>query len=362
MKRLKNLITGKSITIGFCIRAIQEAAKRKTKRENVQKVLNNIEDYAHELQDMILNETFEPCKYTYEVRIEHGKKRYLQKSKFFPDQCMHHALIILIRPKLEKRIDPLAVASIPNRGQALGIKAIEKVLRKKKSKRLYKYCGKGDIKKCFESIKPQVVMDCFRKMIKDERYLRLFGKVVYSYDSLPLGNYMSAWILNILLKPMDERIRAQDGVTFYVRFMDDFAFFSPNKRKARRLKKIVIEELTKLKLQLKHDYKLFVIDINGIDMMGYRFFRNTTILRRRNLKKIYRQLYIMSKQKYYSVYYCQSIVSRLGMCRHCNSKYIWKISGKIIDMYRIKNIISESSREYYYNILGKTYKAKMLLI
>ena len=44
-------------------------------------------------------------------------------------------------------------------------------------------------------------------------------KVVYSCESLPLGNYCSAWTLNLLLKDMDGTIRKQDGVTHYLRYM-----------------------------------------------------------------------------------------------------------------------------------------------
>ena len=362
MKRIGNLITEETITIDFCKQAIYNAAKNKTRRTNVMKVLMCIDDKARELQAIILNETYRPAPTTHEIRLENGKERYLTKCRYFPDQCIHHVLVMLVKDKLEKRLDPLAVASIPNRGQGLAQKAIENVLNVSRKRKKATYCGKGDIKHCFESVKPHVVMRCICRIVKDIKYIRLMSKVIYSCNSLPLGNYTSAWILNILLKDFDNRIREQDGVIFYVRYMDDFLFISPNKRKARRLREIIIKELAKLELELKPNYQLFRIIDRGIDMIGYRFFKNNTILRKRNLKKIYRQIRIMSKQKYYKVHDCLSIMSRLGMCRHCNSKYIWRLAGQQVDLYKVKNIIREASRLYSYTMNGKEYKPKMLLL
>ena len=82
MKRLSNLITPEIITHEFCVRAIYEASYRKHLRDNVIRVLENIDEYADKLRDMILNETFEPNPYGFEIRMENGKERKLQKPKF----------------------------------------------------------------------------------------------------------------------------------------------------------------------------------------------------------------------------------------------------------------------------------------
>ena len=360
MKRIGYLITEETITVDFCKEVIYEASKRKRKRDNVMRVLNNIEHYAKRLRKMILSDGYVPSKYSHEVRIEHGKERKLQKARFFPDQCIHHVLIMLIRDKITKRIDHCAVASIPKRGQSAGLRKLKYwIQRESNAKRISKYCGKGDIRKCFESVKPNVVMDMYERFIKDKKYLRLMEKVVYSYDSLPLGNYCSAWTINLLLKNLDEAIRKNPCVNHYLRYMDDFVFMCSNKRKAKKVKKIVEKELEKLGLELKDNFQLFNIDNRGIDMMGYRIFRNYTILRKRNFKKIFRKVKQMQKLKFYPVKDCQSLMSLLGQCRHCNSKYVWKIVGRKIDLHVVKKVISESSRAYS---LGEGYKPKMILI
>ena len=51
--------------------AILCASKKKTKRKGVQKVLANIDKYAHEIQDMLVNKSYVPSPYT-EVQIKDG--------------------------------------------------------------------------------------------------------------------------------------------------------------------------------------------------------------------------------------------------------------------------------------------------
>lgn len=345
IKRINNIVTENNVTHELCVKAIYEASNRKREKSFVKKILKNIDKYADIVRNMILMDTFMPSPYQYAVRIERGKERKLQKPKFFPDQVVHHVLIMLVRDRFLARIDPYAVAGIPGRGQKLGIDKLAFWIQREGRRRTKtKYCVKGDIRHCFESIKPDIIMQLFKRLIKDRLYLSLVSKIIYSTDSLPLGNYMSIWILNLLLKDFDDAIRKQPYVTHYFRYADDFVAFSSNKKKLKLLKCVVVAYLSKIGVKLKDNYQLFKLEDRGLDMLGYRFYRNTTILRKRNLKSIYRDTHKMKKLTIYDVYSCLSLVSRLGMCRHCNSKYVYRTVGKSVNMYKVKDIIRDSSR------------------
>ena len=345
IKRWGNLITSTSVSHSFCVQAIREASRRKRDRRIVQKILSDIDNYANDLRYMILNNTFEPKPYSYECRIEYGKYRKLQKPAFFPDQCIHHALIMLIRDKLVKRIDPYACASINNRGSKMAISKCKYWIQKKAKRRTStKYIIKCDIHKCFDSIKPAVVMSMWQRIIKDKQWLNLTRKVVFSCESLPLGNYMSAFTLNIMLKSLDETIRANKTVSHYIRYMDDFVIFVRNKRKAKAIKAIILGELSKLGLRLKSNYQMFALSDRGLDFVGYRFFRKYTILRKRNHFKLLRQARRMSLRSHWGVKSCQSIMSRLGLCTHCHSKYQYKVVGNLININAVKEIIRRWSK------------------
>ena len=105
--------------------SVREAAKGKKKREKVDHILRNKSLYAYKIQYMLLHNTFEPHPYGEEIRMEKGKERHLQKPTFYPDEVIHHALIMLVRDILLKRMDYYACASIPDRGQNRAINAIK---------------------------------------------------------------------------------------------------------------------------------------------------------------------------------------------------------------------------------------------
>ena len=356
MKRWGNILNSNTITIEFCKDAIYESALHKHKRIWVKKIIDNINYYAIQIQYMLLNDTFKPNKYGYELRMERGKLRKLQKPVFYPDQVIHHALIMLIRERLFKRLDPYALASIPTRGQHPGIKHIKSWL--KNDKQNTKYCLKCDIKKCFENVLPHIIIKEFRKFIKDERWLSIFEKIVNSTGSLPLGNYMSAWILNIMLIRMDTMIRENKFVSHYIRYMDDFLIFSNNKRKLHELIPSIINKLCDIKLELKHNYQIYNVGKQGTDMLGFRYFYRNTLMRKNNLKLLYRQVNRLSKLKFITVKDCKSISSRIGQLKYCNSYKLRLYINKKLDINKIRRIISDNDKIDS----GKELNSKFVLI
>ena len=54
--------------------AILNAARRKMKRNNVQKVMNNIDKYVDNIQNMLINKSYTPSPYQ-EVKIQDGVRK-----------------------------------------------------------------------------------------------------------------------------------------------------------------------------------------------------------------------------------------------------------------------------------------------
>ena len=182
MKRKRNLLTKTSLSIDICKDAIKKAAKGKRKRYYVRNILMHIDTYAIRLQKMILEETYIPTPYKYKTVIELGKERHLAKPKFWPDQCVHHALYEVAKGIFDNHIDPHAISSISNRGIDMGVKLLKRwMLTNDVHKRAQvKYCVKFDIKKCYESVKPEVVMKCIKRVIKDKKYIRILERILFT--------------------------------------------------------------------------------------------------------------------------------------------------------------------------------------
>lgn len=359
MKRISNIITEENVTLELCQEAIREAAKGKMRRRSVRTTMSHFYERAEEIRDMILNDTFVPSPYGYKEKMEYGKLRKLCVPRFYPDQVIHHVMIMLIEDKIMKRIDPYAIASVKGRGIHYGLNHIENwVSKEEHCRRDSKYCFKGDIRHCFESIKPDVALTAYSSFIKDKKYLNIMKKILYCSDSLPLGNYISAYTLNLLLKPMDVRIRDLECAKHYLRYMDDFIVLGANKRKMKVIRDVVIEELSKLNLKLKDNYQLFKVDNRGIDIVGYRIFRNRVLLRKRNMKRLFRKAKKMHDNKIYSVKDCMSFISMLAQVKYCENKYIYKVLGDLVNIPLAKHIIGEYARK---RDKGVAYESDVIL-
>ena len=351
MKRLGNIIDENTISVEFCSNCIKNAIVGKTKRNEVISIKENIEEYAYALRQMILKQDgmdFNPAPYRFEERMENGKMRKLCKPEFWPDQCVHHVMIESIKEFLMKRIDTYVCSSIPGRGIDYGLNALERIIQRGKYLDT-KFYLKMDIKKCFDSMSSQMIYDRMTLIIKDKRWLELFHKIIMNHPTLPIGLYMSAWILNIILKPLDDFIRSHEVAKYYVRYMDDMVVFGPNKRHLYRLQEEIEIKLKELYgLSMKENWKIALTDVkrkdvfrNGVDMLGFRVYRDKTILRKKNFIKIRNHYFHMQKlkrrHKKITVKECMSFVSkaahRYRVCNNTlNSKYFFEIEiEKLID-------------------------------
>lgn len=333
-KRLGYIITEENVTEELCKAAIKCAAKKKTRRYSVRRVLKNLDSYAKKLRRLILDGTYEPSPYKECHIIDRGSKKHrvLHKPKFFPDQCIHHAVIRLVKPKLKARLDTYAISGITGKGTGYGYKAIRRWLSK--DPRHTKYCLKCDVRHCYENIKPEVIMNIFKRFIKDKKYLALIKKIAYSHTSLPLGNYTSSWIENLVLLELDKICHA--NCAHYLRYVDDFILLGSNKKKLRNMLLKISLCLAKQGLWLKKNYQMFPVDKRGIDMLGFRFYHTHTLLRKRALLGFLRVIRKWKKRK--TPFRARSLLSRIGntkwyASKNFKEKYLKGISRKELKRY-----------------------------
>lgn len=337
-KRIGYIITPDNVTFELCLQAIINASKRRRRRYDVKRVLQHISNYARKLQSIVLDGTYKPSPYKVCHIIDRGskKQRVLHKPKFFPDQVIHHIVIMLVKDRLLKRLDSYAIASIKGKGIHYGHKVIKCWLGK--DKRHTKYCLKGDIKKCYESIKPDLVVMAFSRFIKDKKYLSLIDKIAHSHTSLPLGNYTSSWFENLILLEMD-KLCHRNG-SHYLRFVDDFIVLGTNKRKLRRFTETLRLLLTKWGLSLKGNWQVFPVGKRGIDILGYRYWHDHILLRKRNALHIERAVRRWYKNK--TPHRARVVLSAIGGTKWFSShnfyvKYFKGLNRKELIQYANRN-------------------------
>lgn len=246
------------------------------------------------------------------------------------ETVIHHMIVNVLRPIFMKSMYHHSYGSIPGRGAHMGKKYIERYIRKGKN---IKYCLKMDIRKYFENVSIRVLKEKLRKIIHDERFLKIVFTVIDVADNgIPLGFYTSQWFANFYLTDLDHYIKQNLKAESYYRYMDDMIIFGSNKRKLHQMRKAVDDYIKRLELQLKDNWQIFRFDYmrkgkhygRDLDFMGFRFFRDKTLLRKSILLKATRKAKRLSHKEKPTLYDIRQMMSYIGWIDATDTYGIYK--------------------------------------
>lgn len=354
MKRIGNIYK-EVISIDNCKAAIINASKNKKRRKSVQKILDNLDYYANEL--MIRLEELSFCTgYTHRKITDKpsGKERDLYIPAFFPDQCAHHAIIQVLKPYIIKSSYEWSCACIPGRGIKKACIGVEKATMR--DKRHAKYCVKMDIEKFYSTVDHETLKQVVRHKIKDKEFINMLDIVIDSHNSgLPIGNYTSPWLAEMLLQPFDMYVKHELGVDHFVRYADDIVFIGNNKKKLRYAMNKSIEFLSKYNLKVKSNYQLFRIkgqNCNGraIDFVGKCFAKGSTRVRKRRALAFMRQSREIVKLQRNSgdipFKTASGFISRSSCLNHADTCGLKAKYYDCIDISSLKEVIRNESKQW----------------
>lgn len=299
--------------------AIKNSSKGKRKRRVVKEIYENPDEWI----DKIINyaENFKNCNHK-PVEIYDGivrKKRTIIVPKY-KEQIIHHMAVNVLIPIFSHGMYEHSYGSLPNRGGHKGKKQIEKWI--KHDKKNVKYCLKMDIRKFFDNISHDILKEKLKKITHDEKFLKVLNEIVkVTNKGIPLGFYTSQWIANWYLQDLDHYIKEELLAVYYMRYMDDMVIFGSNKRTLHRIREKISEYLRdNLGLQLKDNWQVFRFDYiksgkhfgRPLDYMGFKFYRNKTILRKSIMFKATRKAKRISKKDKMTIYDIRQMMSYLG--------------------------------------------------
>lgn len=321
------------------------ASLKKRKRKSVLKILNDIDFYAKEIQDMLINKTYVPSPYKVKTIINgpNAKKRVLCKPKFYPDQIIHWALMMQLAPIIMKGMYEYNCGSIPERGIAHGKRAIEKWLQTDKVGT--KWCFKADIRQYYPSVDTYLLKEKFKYKIKDNDCLWLINTIIDSSPGLPIGNYSSPWFGNFFLQDLDHYIKEDLGIKYYVRYVDDIVLLGSNKKKLHKAKRAIDEYLKLQNLQLKDDWQVFKTEDRPIDFLGFKFYPDRTTLRRSLSLRLKRRINKISKKEKLSFKDASAILSYWGWVKDTDSfMYCQKYIFSKVSIDEARKVVREHAK------------------
>ncbi|RJP47120.1 MAG: RNA-dependent DNA polymerase [Armatimonadetes bacterium] len=322
------------ITLGNIFRGYKEFRIGKKKKRDVIKFEQDLKNNLINLYKLLSQKNYQPGIYT-SFYVKDPKLRLIHKA-IVVDRIVHH----IVSVQLEKIYEPTfyvhSYSCRNNKGTHKGVAAFQKMAIKV-SRNHTRNCWalKCDVKKFFASVNHKILLKILSQRIKDQDFFNLLEKIVISFYSnkttnlnnkkgIPIGNLTSQFFSNIYLNELDQFIKYELKVKYYVRYADDFILLSEDKEYLLNLINPIQQFLQKeLDLEL-HPQKIILGKFaSGVDFLGYIIFPKyilpRTKTKRRLIKKIKAKVQEFKEGKITEESLNQIIQSYFGFLSHANT-------------------------------------------
>ncbi|MBV8780211.1 MAG: RNA-dependent DNA polymerase [Phycisphaerae bacterium] len=303
MKRIGNL-WDELISWPNLMLAAKKAQRGKRERSCVQRFAFSIERELHRLHAELRDGGYRPGGF-HEHWITRPKPRLISAAPY-RDRVVHHALMNILEPVLEKRFSPFSFACRKEKGTHAAADHLQAMMRR------YRFVMQCDIRKFFPSIDHEILKRKLKRIIKDQRVLELMDLIVDSSNpqesrveyfagddlwtpvlrphGLPIGNLTSQWFANWMLNDLDHLVKGDLGIGGYVRYCDDFVLLDDDRDKLRAARSAIDERLADDRLRLHSDKVRLVAVERGITFVGYRVWPKHRLLRKENVRSFRRRV------------------------------------------------------------------------
>lgn len=322
-----------------------------------------VEAIVDDIQNEIINWDikFPPVWYREKIDASSGKIRRIGIQNI-KQQIYDYIAVEALQPIL-KRIGEHQYASIKGRGTLKGARAIRRWLRNRK----LIYVAQSDVKKCYESIDREKLMQFLEHYVKNDLLLKLIKKLIYSFEKgLSIGSYLSQFLCNLYMSILyhevsenmyrirkhrngiKERINLVKKKVFY---MDDVLLTGTNKKDIKKAMKLFIRKAKELGLTIKPTFRIYRIDGTFVDMMGYRIYQYKITIRRRVFRRV-RKSYAKVRKLYKThkpipTKWAKRCSSYYGYLKNTDSRHIRK-KWKVKKTLRIcKGVINREESKIY---------------
>ena len=317
----------KNLTFEKMLNAHKRARRNKVYKNEVIKFEINLENNITNLIDKIKNDKYHLGNYRSFI-VKEPKVREIKALPYI-DRVVHQWYIEeFIKPYILPRFISNTYACIDNRGSHLAVDTIQHYMQiyKRNSKNFW--ILKCDIKKFFYNIDPNILYEILQKYIADKKLLKftkllIFDKKENNEVGIPIGNYTSQFFANIYLNELDQYVKNDLKIKYYVRYMDDFILLVHTKKDCINIKnkiELFINNNLHLEFNAKSRYYPYKI---GINFCGYKIWTTHRLVKKDCKTKIKRKIKFWNKQYRNNQidikYAIQSLNSWFGHISHANS-------------------------------------------
>ncbi len=286
-------------------------------------------------QALLQSKMWKPAKMRVFIAENGGKKREIHAPDF-ADRVVHHYLIARIQPFFESIFIFDSAANRLGKGTLFGVKRIQKMMRRGLSKNPHQplYYLQLDIENFFYTIDKTILFALLSKRLFKMHQQGKLSLTAYHNDcwlieqiifqnhqhkdrsllslsknqnnikkglpkhkilannlpskGLPIGCLTSQFFSNVYLNELDQFVKHQLKIPYYVRYVDDFILLSHSKTQLQAYQQQISDFLAQqLQLKLKAGEKLQRVQ-QGLNFLGYIIRPHYCLVRRRvvgNLKQ-----------------------------------------------------------------------------
>ena len=285
--------------------AYRKAARGKRGRQAAADFEYNLADHLLELQDDLVNRTYQPG--AYHSFIIHDPKRRLISAAPFRDRVVHHALCCKTEPIFERSFSSASFANRVGKGTHLALDRAQALARR------FQYVLQFDVEQFFPAIDHRILRRILARKIDDPEVLWLVDQILasgvgvlkdqYTLRSfpgdnpqdalrprgLPIGNLTSQFWANCYLNPFDHFVERELRCRGYVRYVDDGLVFAREKRTLWKWREAIIKRLARLRLTIHPEAHPRPVS-EGIPFLGFVVYPSHRRLKRRNVVNYRRRL------------------------------------------------------------------------
>lgn len=293
-KRAKNLLDSVADMDNLRL-AVWKAAKGKRHSRAVLEYTARLEQNLWSLHQQLWLDEVDVGHYQHFLVYEPKERKICAPA--FAEQVLHHALMNVCHPYFEKKQIFDSYASRKEKGTYAAIKKARKFTGN------YEWYLKLDVRKFFESIHHEVLIQQLIDLFKDEHLVSIFTQIIQAYEAspqrgLPIGNLTSQYFANHYLTELDHVIKEKMQIKAYVRYMDDMVLWH-NEKEVLKAAFTQIRDFVESKL-LGHlkPHQLNRVE-TGLPFLGYHLFPHHVRLLQKSKQRFIKKMTIVD-EKYHN--------------------------------------------------------------
>lgn len=278
----------KALSYEKLMEAHLKARKGKGYRKEIIEFNLKQEEYIMWLLEELQNKTYKHGGYT-EFYVTEPKLRKIEKSRYI-DRIVHRWVVDnFLEPYFVPTFISNSYACLKQKGMHRAAIYVQDSM--KHCKRIWDeyYILKMDIRKYFDNINKNILLEILKRKIKDEDLLWLIKSILFAQKrekGLEIGNYTSQMFANIYLNEVDQFIKQKLHIRYYCRYLDDSIVIVQTKQEAKHTSE-KIREFLKEKLQLELNEKTQIFKSKqGVNFCGYKINEYRMKLRDKGKRKL----------------------------------------------------------------------------